>query len=179
MQEHWWGYLRARWLEHLQGKRFWVELDRGDFGLLQREFHDQPLLLDRILDRLKAGQENLDIICWALRLGHPHRAGPDDPRSPRHQQPPTCTSIRFSFISNNQKRPSIGLDACAYSFRGMRPAKIRQPARLAGIDASPTPSASGSWAWAMPVLSSTPSQPSSIATVTSLAVPTPASTMTG
>ena len=40
VQCHWWGYLRARWLEHLQGKRFWVELDRGDFGLLQRKFHD-------------------------------------------------------------------------------------------------------------------------------------------
>jgi hypothetical protein len=65
VQQHWWGYLRARWLEHLQGKRFWVELDRGDFGLLQRHFQDNTLLLDRILDRIKAGQENLDIICWA------------------------------------------------------------------------------------------------------------------
>jgi hypothetical protein len=65
VKDHWWGYLRARWLEHLQGKRFWVELDRGDFGLLQRRFHDKVLLLDRILDRLKAGQENLDIILWA------------------------------------------------------------------------------------------------------------------
>jgi hypothetical protein len=65
VKEHWWGYLRARWLEHLQGRRFWVELDRGDFGLLQREFRDQGLLLDRILDRLKEGQENLDIIRWA------------------------------------------------------------------------------------------------------------------
>ena len=66
---HWWGYLRARWLEHLQGKRFWVELDRGDYGLLQRRFHDNSLLLDRILDRLKNGQENLDIIQWALNWG--------------------------------------------------------------------------------------------------------------
>jgi hypothetical protein len=66
VQCHWWGYLRARWLEHLQGKRFWVELDRGDFGLLGRRFHDKTLLLDRILDRLKSGQENLHIICWAL-----------------------------------------------------------------------------------------------------------------
>lgn len=66
VQQHWWGYLRARWLEHLQGTRFWVELDRGDFGLLQRCFQDQSLLLDRILDRLKSGQENLDIILWAL-----------------------------------------------------------------------------------------------------------------
>src|SRR5437764_9430961 len=65
VKEHWWGYLRARWLEHLQGKRFWVELDRGDFGLLQRKFIDNTLLLDRILDRLKAGQENLHIIVWA------------------------------------------------------------------------------------------------------------------
>ena len=66
IKEHWSGYLRARWLEHLHGKCFWVELDRGDFGLLQRRFHDNSLLLDRILDRLKAGQENLDIILWAL-----------------------------------------------------------------------------------------------------------------
>jgi hypothetical protein len=69
VKEHWWGYLRARWLEHLQGKRFWVELDRGDFGLLLRTFHDNTLLLDRILDRIKAGQENLDIICWAHDWG--------------------------------------------------------------------------------------------------------------
>ena len=69
VKEHWWGYLRARWLEHLQGKRFWMELDRGDFGLLQRTFHENDLLLDRILDRIKAGQENLDIICWALDWG--------------------------------------------------------------------------------------------------------------
>jgi hypothetical protein len=66
VRNHWWGYLRARWLEHLQGRRFWVELDRGDFGLLLKRFHDNELLLDRILDRLKEGRENLDIINWAL-----------------------------------------------------------------------------------------------------------------
>lgn len=65
VQKHWCGYLRARWLEHLQGKRFWVELDRGDFGLLANRFEDNTLLLDRILDRLKAGHENLHIILWA------------------------------------------------------------------------------------------------------------------
>jgi len=71
VQCHWWGFLRARWLEHLQGARFWKELDRGDFGLLQKRFHDNTLLLDRILDRLKAGQENLDIIQWALNWNIP------------------------------------------------------------------------------------------------------------
>ena len=87
VQQHWWGYLRARWLEHLQGKKFWVELDRGDFGLLQRQFHDNTLLLDRILDRLKAGQENLVHPPLGSRLEHPQRSCFANPRSPRHQQP--------------------------------------------------------------------------------------------
>jgi hypothetical protein len=66
VKQHWCGYLRARWLEHLQGKTFWIELDRGDFGLLEKSFQDNPLLLDRILDRLKSGQENLHVILWAI-----------------------------------------------------------------------------------------------------------------
>jgi hypothetical protein len=69
--EHWTGYLRARWVEHLQGKCFWVELDRGDFGLLQREFQDQNQLLDQILNQLKAGKENLHVIVWAINSGIP------------------------------------------------------------------------------------------------------------
>jgi hypothetical protein len=73
VREHWWGYLRARWIEHLEGKRFWVELDRGDFGLLQKRFQEYSLLLDRILDRLKAGHENLDIILWAQDFGIPFK----------------------------------------------------------------------------------------------------------
>jgi hypothetical protein len=67
VKDHWRGYLRARWLEHLQGKRFWIELDRGDFGLLSRAFSADRDLLNAILEQLKAGQENLDVICWATR----------------------------------------------------------------------------------------------------------------
>jgi hypothetical protein len=68
---HWSGFLRAKWLEHLQGRRFWVELDRGDFGLLLKEFTGNALLLDRILDRIKAGHENLQIVIWATEWGIP------------------------------------------------------------------------------------------------------------
>jgi hypothetical protein len=68
---HWHGFLRAKWLEHLQGRRFWVELDRGDYGLLLKEFTGNALLLDRILDRIKVGQENLQILCWAYEWGIP------------------------------------------------------------------------------------------------------------
>lgn len=62
---HWKGYLRARWIEHLEGIRFWTELDKGDYGLLKNTFGEHSLLLDRIMDRLKSGQENLHVILWA------------------------------------------------------------------------------------------------------------------
>lgn len=62
---HWQGYLRARWLEHLEGNRYWIELDRDDFGLLRRAFFCDQELLHRIVDRLKIGQENLDVLSWA------------------------------------------------------------------------------------------------------------------
>ncbi len=65
VREHWNGFLRDRWLEHLQGRNFWIELDHDDFGLLQRAFQDAPLF-HAILDRLKSGQENLDILNWAI-----------------------------------------------------------------------------------------------------------------
>ena len=63
---HWNGFLRHRWLEHLQGKTFWIELDQGDFGLLQTAFQASPLI-DPIVERLKHGCENLEIILWALK----------------------------------------------------------------------------------------------------------------
>jgi len=68
--QHWNGFLRHRWLEHLQGKTLWLELDREDFGLLQREFRNSGLI-DPILESLKILKENLDIILWAQdRFSH-------------------------------------------------------------------------------------------------------------
>jgi len=68
IKTHWNTFLRHRWLEHLQGKRYWIELDPADFGLLQRAFHGS-LLIDPILEHLKLGRENLEITVWALDLG--------------------------------------------------------------------------------------------------------------
>jgi len=65
VREHWWGFLRARWIEHLQGARYWIELDHNDFGLLVREFREERMLLNDIVTFLKNGKENLDIIFWA------------------------------------------------------------------------------------------------------------------
>lgn len=65
VREHWNGFLRARWLEHLQGRAYWIELDHDDFGLLQRAFRDSSLIHD-VVGRLKAGAENLEILVWAI-----------------------------------------------------------------------------------------------------------------
>jgi hypothetical protein len=65
IRQHWNGFLRHRWLEHLQGMTFWIELDQGDFGLLRRAFLGSALI-DPILDHFKHGRENLDIISWAI-----------------------------------------------------------------------------------------------------------------
>jgi len=70
VREHWNGFLRERWLEHLQGRTFWIELDHNDFGLLSREFRDSSLL-EEIVSRLKEGQENLNVLVWAIENGLP------------------------------------------------------------------------------------------------------------
>jgi hypothetical protein len=70
VRTHWNGFLRARWLEHLQGVRFWIELDHQDYGLLQRAYRDSALI-NPILDLLKNGKENLDVILWARKWNQP------------------------------------------------------------------------------------------------------------
>ena len=69
---HWRGFVRARWIEHMQGVRFWVELDRKEFGLLRRhDLVDVRELLDAIIDQLRCGAENLDIVRWARKEKSP------------------------------------------------------------------------------------------------------------
>jgi hypothetical protein len=65
VRAHWNGFLRARWLEHLQGRTYWIELDHNDFGLLKRELRDSPLI-NAIVNRLKDGAENLEVLLWAI-----------------------------------------------------------------------------------------------------------------
>jgi CheY-like chemotaxis protein len=64
-KNYWRSWCRERWIEHLHGDRFWVELDRDDYGLLQRKFHNNVDVVEAVLDRIKEGGENLDIIQWA------------------------------------------------------------------------------------------------------------------
>lgn len=70
VRKYWNGFLRAKWLDHLYGRKFWIELDQVDFGILRRKFQDSRLLAP-ILDLLVNGGENLNVIDWAIDENHP------------------------------------------------------------------------------------------------------------
>lgn len=73
VRQHWQGFLRARWIEHMLGERFWIELGRDEFGILRDTPVDLRPLLDAIITQLKCGAENLDILCWARRKSCPEK----------------------------------------------------------------------------------------------------------
>lgn len=68
---YWPLYCRQKRLEHLEGRRWWTEFSDSPFGQLYALIFEGDLLVDRIMDRVYAGYENLDLINWALRWGLP------------------------------------------------------------------------------------------------------------
>jgi len=98
VRQHWRPFVRARFIEHLEGKRFWSEFSACDFGLLRRAFQDDQGLADRIIDRLRCGDENLHIICWAedfqIDVERVHHIlftlNINDRRLSHHLDPETC-----------------------------------------------------------------------------------------
>lgn len=68
-RRHWLPYCRFCRLEHLRGRNPWREFGHHDFGRLSELLKQGDLLLDRIFDRLECGQENLDVINWAMDWG--------------------------------------------------------------------------------------------------------------
>ncbi|MGH7128065.1 MAG: hypothetical protein ACREJB_06720 [Planctomycetaceae bacterium] len=67
----WPVFCRAKRIEHLEGRQRWDEFEREGFGRLYALIVEQDLLTDRILDRVYAGYENLDMINWAIDWGLP------------------------------------------------------------------------------------------------------------
>lgn len=70
-QVHWPHYCRCKRLEHLRGKQRWREFEDENFGQLYALILQGDLLVDRILDRVFQGTENLSLINWALDWGLP------------------------------------------------------------------------------------------------------------
>ncbi|MBN1258022.1 MAG: response regulator [Planctomycetes bacterium] len=73
-RNYWRFWCRERWVEHLRGDRFWIELDQNDYGILCRDFQDNMELAEKILEKIRTGGENLDIIQWAAEENYDHNA---------------------------------------------------------------------------------------------------------
>lgn len=67
----WHRWVCARWMEHLRGERCWEELDRGDFGLLRKDWHGNLELVEDVVARIAAGVEPLYVLLWAAETGQP------------------------------------------------------------------------------------------------------------
>lgn len=64
---HFWNkFVRERWIQHIRGDIYWPELDNNDFALLQNELTDCKPQVDKIIEILEEGGENLDIVQWAI-----------------------------------------------------------------------------------------------------------------
>ena len=60
------------WLAHLWGRKYYTDFGSDNFGILAGMFEgDKALLIDRVMDRLHAGQEPLDILSWAIEWNIP------------------------------------------------------------------------------------------------------------
>lgn len=68
---YWPAFCRHRRLEHLRGEARWKEFEDDAFGRFYDLLLAGDLLLDRILDRVAEGWENLEFACWVQEWGLP------------------------------------------------------------------------------------------------------------
>lgn len=68
-RRHWLPFCRRARLEHIEGSQRWLEFAEHEFGQVFELLVQGDLLLDRILDRMEIGYDNLEIINWALDAG--------------------------------------------------------------------------------------------------------------
>jgi len=55
-------FCRDRLVKHLRGEAFFEEFDRDCFGILSVDFGEVAELLNWVLERIKQGAENLDLL---------------------------------------------------------------------------------------------------------------------
>jgi hypothetical protein len=71
LESHWRGFARARLVEHCLGIRYWSELSDRSFGVAQKLRPTDPQLLEWLLQKLREGAENLEILVLAQERGFP------------------------------------------------------------------------------------------------------------
>jgi hypothetical protein len=73
IQSYWPTFYRSRLVQHLCGEAFFDEFDSACFGILSEQFGEVAGLLNVVLERIKEGAENLDLLRWSYQEEHvPH-----------------------------------------------------------------------------------------------------------
>ena len=67
VRKHWAGFVFARWVEHLSGRRYWIEFGTKGFAIPQQAPAEHQPLLEELLERYRRGEKNLTIMMWALK----------------------------------------------------------------------------------------------------------------
>jgi hypothetical protein len=62
---HWLRFYRYRFVQHLRGEAYFREFHPRTFAIVNGYVQCPRELLDAILNQVRDGAENLDIICWA------------------------------------------------------------------------------------------------------------------
>ena len=70
-RRHWLRFYRWRFVQHLCGEVYFREFHQRTFAIVSCHLKASPELLEAILNQVRDGAENLDIICWAQNSGLP------------------------------------------------------------------------------------------------------------
>jgi hypothetical protein len=64
---HWPGFIRHRCIQHMLGEKFWLELGRKQFGILEDIPQEMRPILEVVVERLICGDENLGMVVWLCK----------------------------------------------------------------------------------------------------------------
>jgi len=72
IERYWRTFCRSRLVQHLRGEIFFDEFDAECFAIFSGRLEDVAGLLGVVLERIKEGAENLDLLRWGCQEHVPH-----------------------------------------------------------------------------------------------------------
>jgi len=72
VENYWRTFCRSRLVQHLRGEVFFDEFDNKCFGVFSERLEEVAELLNVVLERIKEGAENLDLLRWGCQEHVPH-----------------------------------------------------------------------------------------------------------
>ena len=59
-KQHWYGYVRERWIQHITGTNFWEEFNPQEYDIIHREHMGPDEVVEFVIEKLRWGWEQLD-----------------------------------------------------------------------------------------------------------------------